>query len=151
MNPDTLTQTEITKDVTIEDLIQDTMVDEPTEVPDSEFDISSIKIEDPIFDHELLGGLVEDFYVESDAIGEAKLTEIKAGEFCLSVFKYNRAEECRTLDVYIFPPAVFPYVDNVYRKTLRENSSGSDFWDMWNSLIGVLEFGHHVVTETFSI
>ena len=106
---------------------------------------------DPIFDLELILDLVEDFYAETDEEGEAKLVETVDEQHCLTVCRYDRANKARTFSVYVFPTSLLPLVDQTYRNTLRDNSSGSEFWDMWNSMISVLEFGHHITTEVFEV
>lgn len=108
---------------------------------------------EPIFDLERVLGLVDDFFIESDEEAEAKITEIGNGQNCLTVCKLDRLERTRTFSVYVYPEEdeIYKLMDAAFRTSLLKDENTSEFWDMWNSMISILECGYLITTEVFEL
>ena len=106
-----------------------------------------------IFDSESLAALAEDFYAENGDCGEAKLRSFNSKMLNLTIFEHDILGKEVTFSVYIFNDSdeVYRAMDQKYRDILRNNSSGSEFWDQWNAVKAVLELKHLIVQETFSV
>lgn len=110
-------------------------------------------ITEDIFDDEVIATQVEAFYDETGEDGEAHLRTIGGNKLVLTMLEFERLEQERTVSVYIFPnqPEVYQEMDKEYRKILHENSSGSDFWDMWTAMKNVLDMNYLVTQEVFQV
>ena len=86
-----------------------------------------------LFDFDVLEELCSDYFQEQEEEANAALN-FTGKKLILTVCKFKEAE----IQVYCVDesPALYEKMERTYLDMLdKDNSSGSDFWDMWNSFI----------------
>jgi hypothetical protein len=105
-----------------------------------------------IFNEETIYSLIEDYFVESNEDGEAKLTILPDKNIFIQIMDVDRVDGSRTITSFLFPDSNELYVrmDNAFRLSLKRNTF-NEFWEMWNAMLSVLEPEYLMTRETFEV
>lgn len=105
-----------------------------------------------IFNEEIIYELVEDYFIEANEDGEAKLTVLPNKQLFLQTMDVNRAEGYRTVCSFLFPDSqeLYDRMDALYRTTIKKGNY-NDFWDMWDSLLNIIDPEFLLSRESFEV
>ena len=108
--------------------------------------MTAITTREKVFSFDQVEEIVEQLFDEAAEEKNARVTYEN---------EYLTLTVCRIKDceVQVFRikenPELYAQMDAKYLDILENESSGSDFWDMWNTIINVLE-SHRIVDEVFN-
>ena len=107
---------------------------------------------EPIFNEDVIYDLIEDYFVETNEDGEAKLTTLSNKQIFIQVMDVDRADGTRTVASYMMSDdkELYKKMDSAFRLTVKKNSF-NEFWDMWGALMSVLDPEFLISRETFEV
>lgn len=110
------------------------------------------KQKEEIFNEDIIHDLVDDYFIETNEDGEARLTTLSQDRIFIQVMDIDRIEGTRTISTFVFPESkeLYLQMDKSFRNAVKLNYT-TDFKEMWNALMSVLDPEFLLAREIFEV